>query len=113
MPEDNFGFIVQDPDKWYALQKNGETVVVLHDPSPYVSYPGVDRPSQIIKKRAAHGWNGYHEIAQIEAETLDAIGDVPTIDLRGFHAWERMAYPSELPPIGWWDKLNTSVRRKK
>jgi hypothetical protein len=113
MPEGDYGMSFIDPDKWYAMQKNGETVVVIHDPHPYVSYPDVDRPDQIIKKRAAHGWDGYHEITQIDATTLDVIGGVPTIDLRGFHEWERKAYPSELPPLGWWDKLNTSVRRKK
>ena len=107
------GFSIIDPDKWYSMQKYGETVVVLHDPMPYVHYPNVDRPEQILSKRAAHGWDGFKVITKIEAETLDVIGEVPTIDLRSFHEWDRKAYPSELPPIGWWDRLNTSVRRKK
>lgn len=94
-------------EKWYAMQKCGEVVVVLHDPNPYVIEPSIDKPIQIVTKRPARGWDGCKEISKVEAETLDVICEVPTIELTQFHRWEEETYPSKLPPKGWWKRLVT------
>ncbi len=113
MPEGDYGINFVDADKWYAMQKDGETVIVLHDPSPYVSEPAIDKPAQIITKRPSRGWEGLKEITETEAESLDALCGVPTIELHQFHKWEEIAYPTKVPPKGWWKKIvNKTLKRE-
>ncbi len=105
MPEGDYGINFVDAESWYAMQKHGETVVVLYDSSPLVLDPRIDKPWSIVRKRAAWGWDGYKEITEVEAESLDALCDVPTITVSQFHKWEEAAYPSVTPPKGWWHKI--------
>jgi len=108
MPEGDWGLDFVDADRWYAMQKDGEVVVVLHDPCFFTVDPKIDKAWVIVQKRAHRGWESCKDITKTEAETLYAIGDVPTIDLTQFHRWEEETYPTKLPPKGWWKKiLNT------
>ena len=108
MPEGDWGLDFTPRPAWYAVQKNGEAVVVVYDANINLGDPHIMKIAEIVNRRTRRGWESYKEITEVEAETLGAIAEVPTIKLHEFHKWEAEAYPSKVPPKGWWKKiLNT------
>lgn len=92
-------------ETWYAVERDGELNVVVHDAGIIFSNHSVDNIAEVVRTRTINNWEGYREVVVSEAETLAEICELSIIEIYQYPQWEKETYPVEIEPLSWWKRL--------